>query len=193
MNLTLKLSLVAAVISLSACAYGPAKITGGGTMDSTSGVTGDKANFGFNMERCDLSAPAKGHVTFHDKNAPDFQPGGVRLRADVVDRLETIATVQGYPIFGNTGYCQFDENVTNADNLCVCPSGYQVGFNYSSQNPKFPGSGFGVMCVYAGDYPDPNSFTSSANVNVVKIGSGPFANYQNTGAVRGNLQPHSCK
>lgn len=154
---------VAVSMLLGACT---GKVTGGGTIPSSSGVQGQKANFGFNVDACDVLLLPQSHITFHDKDAPAFQPGGIKLQAKVVLVLH-----------GTLGSEAGSAN----------PYVLQIG--YESTNPKFPGTGAGAILVVdsgegAAAFPD---------VASISLTSGPYAGAVISGDVRGNVQSHACK
>lgn len=147
---------------LGACA---GKVTGGGTFASSSGVAGQKANFGFIADSCDIDAGITSHVNFHDKSAPGFQPGGIKFRGEV------------------TGILHLPNAVTTGDQT------YLLTVAYQSTNPNFKGSGVATVVVVdngqgAAALPD------AANVT---IESGPFAGATIEGYVSGNVQSHACE
>jgi hypothetical protein len=107
---------LAAACGLCACDF-PGRATGGGTIPSVSGMSGQKANFGFTAQWCD--GTYKGQFNFHDKDAFGFQPGGVKMSGEVT---------QAGKEAGGTG-------------------GYGISVSYTSRNPFFPGTGIAYIYV----------------------------------------------
>lgn len=147
-----------------------AKMTGGGWIPSSSGVQGHKANFGFNAAQCVESVLAiSGHFNFHDKHAPGFQPGGVKMNGSVVG--VNLCSPGPCPSSG-------------------CPVGsVEVEVAYRSTNPRFPGLGTALACVE--DNGEGAKATAPDRGKIVVM-DGPFEDYQNEGPVQGNIQAHTC-
>ena len=108
--------LLAATLYLTGCG----KVTGGGTIQSVSGIDGEKANYTFTIDNCDPSTPPKGRLLYHDETAPSFQPGGIKIKAAIIDSGDWIPS----------------DGVT-----------YTATFRYKSQNPDFPGTGTGDLVI----------------------------------------------
>src|SRR5262245_24533001 len=153
--------------------FTPMKMTGGGWIPSAADLPGAKANFGFNASHCTVDT-FEGHFNYHDKSAPSFQPGGVKMNGDVVSAF----------------LC------TGAD----CPPGCEVNslvaeVEYRSTNPKFPGTGTARACVVDNGE---GAHATAPDYAVITVGSGPFgpmrgrAGYANSGNVQGNIQFHDC-
>jgi hypothetical protein len=106
------------------------KVTRGGHLPSSSGGAGHKANFGFNAAQCAEEGPISGHFNFHDKHAPGFQPGGVKMNGSVVAAKLCSA-----------GSCQ---SSSGCDNGLI-----EVEVAYRSTNPRFPSAseGTALACV----------------------------------------------
>ncbi len=169
------LMAMVAVVGLIGCSTGPgpgpgfvgARVTGGGWLPSASGVLGQKANFGFNAAQCTAGVFA-GHFNYHDKGAPLFQPGGVKMNGSVVGA-----------------------KLCTAGPSCAsgCPDGsIEVEVHYRSTNPRLPGEGTALACV------DDNGegANAAADTGRIKVTTGPFGNYVNEGPVQGNIQDHTC-
>lgn len=154
----------------------PSKMTGGGTIASVSGVSGDKANFGFVGDGCDPN-DVVGELNYHDKNAPRFQPGGVKLLGEVVEAGRCVE-----PGAGTT------EN--RACGSCPVNTAHGITALYRSTNPKRPGTGTVIVCL--GDNGE-GANASAPDVALIAVIDGPFAGYFNEGTVQGNVQVHSCE
>lgn len=153
--------------------FSPVKMTGGGWLPSAAGLPA-KANFGFNASHCTPTS-FSGHFNYHDKHAPNYQPGGVKMNGAVVSATQCIG----------------------AD----CPSGcpkdsFEAVVEYRSTNPRFPGTGTARACV------EDNGEGSHAQSDraLITVVDGPFAPpppstlppYSNRGDVQGNIQFHTC-
>jgi hypothetical protein len=180
---------VALAVALTGCAT-PAKFTGGGWLPSTSGGARDKANLGFNMQNCDPgNTPISGHFNYHDMKAPAYAAtGGVKLGGFVV----------------NGGACTLQPPIPPATAAVACDvlglSGLPPGFcppdvgaigidvEYESTNPKLPGAGTAIACVFDGG----EGINATSDLMRFYVIDGPFAGYLNQGTVKGNLQQHAC-
>lgn len=154
----------------------PGKVTGGGSIQSADGVSGDKAHFGFNGNQCDMSRPAKGEIEYHDASFTAFNPKGVKLHGDMTSSELCVPLGEG----------NYSPNCLT----CGSPGVYALGFTYQSTNPDVPGTGDGVACmVEAG----PASGASQDYAAIVLF-SGPFSGYINGYyPVQGNVQNHTCQ
>ena len=154
----------------------PGKVTGGGTIPSTSGVSGNKANLGFIGDGCDPDNVA-GSFNYHDKNAPGFQPGGVKVLGAVVE----------------AGECALPNGDTTGNQACgLCGDSATHGITalYRSTNPKQPGTGTVIACLTDNGE---GANAGAPDAGIIEVLSGPFAAYFNAGAVQGNVQVHSCE
>jgi hypothetical protein len=170
------LTTVAAVVGLVSC--GPigggefvgGKMTGGGWIPSSSQIQGHKANFGFNAAQC-VEGQIAGHFNFHDKHAPAFPLGGVKVSGSVVAAK----------------LCTAADPCSESD----CPIGaFEVEVTYRSTNPRYPGpAGRALACVE--DKGEGANATGADNGKIV-ITTGVFRGYENQGPVQGNIQAHEC-
>ncbi len=201
--------LCLAVAFLASYGCAPIQINGGGTLPSTSGIAGDKANFGFYGNNCTPGA-ITGTFNYLDKKAPNWPNGGVKLNGVVVevakcsegDNFSTtgiacgICNLQfcncpGWP--GTLGTC-----VSNflADPLGFCygmnpiPNNlYGVGFQFTSTNPRYPGGGLGVACIT--DNGQGTKAINQDNVALIIV-NGQYQGYMNQGPVQGNTATGPC-
>ncbi len=140
------------------------KVTGGGWMGSASEEPREKANFGFNMARCEVETPTIGHITFHDKSL------GVKIKGQIDSIL----------FCGDADVCHIDE----------CPDdSYEAKISYKSTNPKMPGSGIAFACV-TDNGEGVNAILPDEGI--IEVETGPFQDYFNFGQVHGNIQFHTC-
>jgi len=168
------------------CAY-PAKFSGGGWIPSTSGGSKDKANVGFNAADCDPSGTAaSGHFNFHDKMAAGFAAlGGVKFGGFVDDAGECTADT------GAAGLVVACDQTGIAVPVGFCaPDASNLGVDivYVSTNPKNPGEGVAVACVHDGG----EGGSSSGDLFAVRVLTGPFTGYVNSGQIKGNMQQGIC-
>ena len=161
-----KAMFLVAVVGVSGCA--PGKVTGGGWIPSTSGDPRDKANFGFNAAQCEEGV-IRGRFDYHDHNAAGFAAaGGVKMNG---------------PVTETTGLC--------GGPPCACAAGsYVITVDYDSTNPNFPGNGVAVVCV-ADNGAGINA--TSADMGSLRVATGPYMGYANSGPVQGNIRAHDCK
>jgi hypothetical protein len=158
--------------------FKPVKMTGGGWMPSAAPFPA-KANFGFNAAHCTQDT-LSGHFNYHDKHAPNFQPGGVKMNGTVVTARECV-------------------------DATTCSEGCRVGsfeavVQYRSTNPRFAGTGEARACLEDNG----EGHASSPDHAVVRVVDGPYAPqpspaqpvpppaYANQGQVQGNIQFHIC-
>jgi len=167
----LSLSALVAAALLTGCGQ-PAKVTGGGTMNSAGGS--DKAVFTFQADSCDAEN-IKGSINFHDSSAIDFEDvNGVKFKGEVQ----------------STYYCSNAiADLSAAKPTCECAPGYQeVNFEYDSSNSQAAGDGTGIACL--ADFGEKGPIKGMA---IVTINSGPYQGYTNAGTLEGNVQQHACK
>jgi len=153
----------------------PGKVTGGGSIQSADGVSGDKADFGFNGQQCDTSRPAKGQLEYHDRNYTAFSPSGVKLHADLTSTEQCVPLGEG----------------NFSPNCLTCGSGaYALGLTYRSTNPDLPGTGDGVACVVD----QGQGANAPEDYAAIVLFSGPYSGYVNGyHPVQGNVQSHTCQ
>lgn len=135
-------------------------------MPSAAGLPA-KANFGFNAAHC-TETTFSGHFNYHDKHAPNFQPGGVKMNGAVVSATQCVG------------------------HACAsgCPQdSFEAVVEYRSTNPRFPGSGTARACVADNGE---GSKAESEDRALITVVDGPFAAYSNQGDVQGNIQFHTC-
>jgi hypothetical protein len=169
------------VLLASGCSYsidGQMKYTGGGTMNS-SGGTG-KANLNVNADTC--GDEPKGRIKYSDSTAIDFlNNGGVSLDATIL----------------KSGICSATGEISSdpADQIleCDCPGWPAVKADYTSTNPKLPGTGRLLACFYNAKSDGSQSFESEMLVQQVTLKTGPYAGYKNSGTLSGNITQASCK
>lgn len=170
-----KLGLAIPILLAAAGCQVNGKVTGGGTMHSAGGS--GKAVLAYTASNCenkDGEDVLKGHVTFHDKTAIDFENvGGVDFRASLTEAWFCS------PDFPDTGV------ITNCS---VCNENqYQVDVAYTSTNNAAAGEGEGTLCLI--DFGTGKGLHGAA---IVQIFSGPYSGYVNVGQVDGNVQSHEC-
>ena len=165
---------------LYACNAQPGFVTGGGWLPSADRVSGDKANFGFNAQQCDLSQPGTGHFNYNDHHASGFQPLGVDINGSILDVGLCVPPFNGSTI---TTACTVCESIFgNTSNL------YGIDESYTSKNPNFRGTGTAVVCAIDNG----EGFHAKDDEIAVVIGSGPFTGYSNVGQSEGNIQAQLC-
>lgn len=171
---------LALVLLASGCSIdGQMKYTGGGTMNS-SGGTG-KALLNVNADTCDTEP--KGRIKYSDSTAIDFVgQGGVSLdatirKAGICNATQQISLDPGDPDFVD----------------CDCHGWPAVNADYTSTNPKLPGSGRLVTCFYNAKADGMQSNESEMYVQQVTLKTGPYAGYKNAGTLRGNITQAACK
>lgn len=201
------LCLAAALVS-----YGCARMqaNGGGTLASTSGQVKDKANFGFEGNSC-TPGVTTGTFNYHDKRAPGWPDGGVKLNGEVIEAAKCSdwdysntsgiacgicnlqfcncpswpddweSCVSGF-LSDPFGYCQ--DMAPVPDNL------YGAAFQFQSTNPRYPGSGIGVACLT--DNGQGKKVTDKDHL-VLIVGPGQYLGYVNQGAVKGNIAAEPCR
>jgi hypothetical protein len=206
---TYTIGILCLVLALGLWGCAPTQINGGGTLPSKSGKAGDKANFGFSANNC-TPGVITGTFNYHDKAAPGWPNGGVKLNGTVVDAGKcselgnsspywlacAICNLQfcngsGWPGQWETylsgfftdpsGFCPEDINVPN--NL------YAVGFQFTSTNPRYPGTGAGVACIR--DNGQGKKAIDKDNVTLI-IALGQYSGYTNQGPVQGNISSGPC-
>ena len=198
---------LAVALGLYGCA--PIQINGGGTILSTSGNAKDKANFGFYGNNCTLGG-LTGEFNYHDKKAPGWPNGGVKLNGAVVD-VAKCSEGDNFSNFGIAcGICnlQFgdcpgwpDTWETCALNFLANPLGfrenmkqipnnlYAVGFQFTSTNPRYPGTGIGIACIQDNGQ---GKYAINKDYVVMIIANGQYHGYINQGPVRGNIATEPC-
>jgi hypothetical protein len=151
----------------------PIKTTGGGFIEDDEGY---RANFGFNAAQCaEEEEFLEGHFNYHDKNAEDFQPGGVKMNGEVM------------------GFTVCDDNPLTTDCICTAPSGemlVQATVEYRSTNPKMKGEGTAFACVV--DRGEGSNEEDPGDEGIIEVMDGPFGGYMKMGEVQGNIQAHTC-
>jgi hypothetical protein len=201
------LSLVL-VLGLFGCA--PTQINGGGTLPSKSGTASDKANFGFSANNCTPGAMT-GEFNYHDKNAPGWPNGGVKFNGTIFDagKCSEFGSFGGYALactVCNLQFCngsgwpnQWESYLSSflADPLGFCPEVasrvpnnlYAAAFQFKSTNPRYPGSGTGVVCLR--DNGQGKKAIDKDHVTLI-IGPGQYYGYTNQGPVQGNVSSGPC-
>lgn len=204
-------SIVILFLAIAFGLYGcaPIQINGGGTLPSTSGIAADKANFGFYGSNC-TPGVITGTFNYHDKKAAGWPNGGVKLNGIV---LEATKCSEGNT-FNNTGIACGICNLqfcncpgwpgtlgSCASNFLTDPLGfcqdmkpipgnlYGVGFQFTSMNPRYPGSGIGVTCVT--DNGQGIKAVDKDNA-VLIIVNGQYQGYINQGPIQGNAATAPC-
>ena len=150
----------------SGCAY---KVTGGGWIPSADDPL-EKANFGFGANGCEAYkieddwVNFKGRFNYHDRTA------GVMMLGEptAVTRCSRIG-------------CRYMRTR-------VCPSGYLLGLDYRSTNPKDRGEGTAGVCVYDNG----EGVNADPDFLAIYVEGGPYDGYSNEGDVQGNIQKHEC-
>ena len=165
---------------LSACEMAPARMTGGGTMHSLGGE--GRAQIAFTADGCDPDN-VKGQFQFTDHTAIEWQErGGVKLHGTVT----TAGMCTSEPsdeLLGDPG--------CGSSQLGECDAGQMaILFDYGSTNPHNPGDGQGLVCAQSAG---PGAGKNLHAIAIVNLQSGPFAGYQNYGALIGNASVHECK
>lgn len=171
--------LAAVLVSCSAfgCDSVPAKVTGGGAIQSVSGP--GRPSFGFTASSC--NGPVKGQFTYHDKDAPRFSAnGGLSMSGDVIE----------------AGSCDPSQAIVMPPSACerctaICggsPNLYAIMVGYQSTNPKIPGSGLAYACVVDNG----EGSGSDGDSGTIDVYSGPYAGHFDWGPVEGNIQSHAC-
>lgn len=179
--------LILAVIgSLSACVAEPARYTGGGTINSLGGT--GRAQISFNADGCDPKN-VKGNLHYSDKTAIEYQAtGGVSFKAKITNAGMCTKEFTGRPIvlpddFGGDPGCH------KAANECRGGQAFAL-FDYTSTNPRVPGAGKGIICTQMAG---PGAGAGRhAIVAPIRVKSGPYEGYVNTGSLIGNAVPHAC-
>lgn len=143
--------------------------TGGGRLDGANG----RASFGFTADGCDFPDSFKGNVQYQDHD------GGQKFNGDVVYARQCLVG----------GDCPVCDPLRITLGFPLTLGDYEVGINYRSTNPNFPGDGTAVLCVT--DNGEGVNSTGS-DTAIVQIQSGPYAPYLNYGSIRGNVQQHKC-
>lgn len=202
--------MLSLVVALGLYGCTPMQINGGGTLPSTSGNAGDKTNFGFYGNNC-TPGIITGTFNYHDKKAAGWPNGGVKLNGVVVE----VAKCSEGANFNNTGiacgicnlqFCNCPGWPTTVE-TCVLnfilagPSGfcqdmnpipsnlYGVSFQFTSTNPRYPGSGLGVACITDNG----QGMNAIAEDNVVLIiANGQYKGYINQGPLQGNTEAGPC-
>lgn len=189
------------VLLASGCVGIPAKITGGGSMASTSDDPKHKAHIGFTATDCNSNEifDGTGQLNYIDKKAPGFD-GGVKFHGDILEANQ--CAVEGATDLGlGCVFCAFalaEEDPFGAQwtpeqALVVLAEAEFKGIvvEYRSTNPKVPGDGIAVLC--AADFGEGggglNDFAILANIDEAE---GPYEGYFNVSPVKGNVQMHSC-
>jgi hypothetical protein len=180
-SLLLPASLAIVLLASGCTIEGQMKYTGGGTMNS-SGGTG-KANLTVNADTCGISP--KGRIKYQDNTAIDFlDKGGVSLDA----------TILKAGICTQTGILSEDpEDPYSGQTECTCPGWPAVKADYTSTNPKLPGSGRLLTCFYNFRNQGEQSNESEMYVRQVTLTTGPYAGYTNAGTLSGNIHQASCR
>jgi hypothetical protein len=167
---------------LSGCAV-PGKVTGGGSMPSASGVPGEKANLGFKAEQCALDVVASGQYNYRDDRAPGF-PGGVALNGAVLEAGECVSPNPSLPLDFACFVC--------THNFPGLPA-YGFVVDYRSTNPNvpdiLPAGQTAVACVTDNGE---GVKATSADFGRIFVQTGPYAGYNNSGPIKGNIQRHEC-
>ncbi len=149
------------------------KVTGGGFIEDEEGYS---ANFGFNAVQCaEGDEFLEGNFNFHDKNAEDFQPGGVKMNGIV------------------TGFVLCDDDPETDDCACFLPGEemlVQAEVFYRSTNPKMEGDGIARACVV--DRGEGSNEEDPGDQGIIEVMTGPFGGYSKEGEVQGNIQAHTC-
>ena len=199
-------------VALASYGCAPMRINGGGTLPSTSPGARDKANFGFSGNSCTPGVIA-GEFNYHDKKAPDWPDGGVKLNGVVIDagkcseldESSTLGIACGICNlqFGDCPDCPdwpytweacalsfladplgFGQNMEQIpDNL------YAVAFPFTSTNPRYPGSGMGVACLTDNGQGKKAIYKDHV---VLIIVNGQYQGYINQGPVQGNISSGPC-
>lgn len=157
---------------------GNAKYVGGGELPSSGGL--GKAYLQVDADTCAGNENARGGFTYTDKSALDWsESGGVALTG----------TIQ------KAGLCESHGIQGDPDNIeCHCPGWPAVRGEYTSTNPKLPGSGTYYACFYSQreGVIDSSFPIRSTLVQRVVMTGGPYENYENHGLLRGNIQTQAC-
>ena len=167
MNIKHLIVLSITTLSLSACYEEDGKVTGGGSIESSSGS--GKANYGFNGSDCDGNL--KGNFNYHDRAA------SVKIKGEL----------------SNAGLCTDTEQagVTVRNDNCYnyCSDGdYILEFDYNSRAQFVSGEGTGIACLTDGG--EGKGASDKIGVHII---TGPSAGYVNIQeASRGNIQGHAC-
>jgi hypothetical protein len=201
------LCLAVAFLALYGCA--PVQINGGGTLPSVSGYAKDKANFGFYGNSC-TPGVITGTFNYHDRKAPAWPDGGVKLNGEVLEVAKCSEGDNSTNLGIACGVCnlQFCNCPAWPDNWDTCawdflaapsvfcegmgpipPNLYGVAFQFTSTNPRYPGSGYGVACIT--DNGQGKKAVSKDNV-VLIIANGQYQGYINQGPVQGNISSGPC-
>ena len=212
MKIHAKFSIVilSLAVALGSYSCAPTKINGGGTLPSTSPNAKDKANFGFEGNSC-TPGIVTGSFNYHDKRAPGWPNGGVKLNGSVIEAAKCsewdlstnpgiacgicnlqFCACENWPddwescVFGfladPEGYCQGIENEI-PDNL------YGVSFWFESTNPRYRGTGTGVACMTDNGQ---GSKATDDDKLVIIIGPGQYEGYINQGSIKGNIGSEPC-
>jgi hypothetical protein len=158
--------------TLFSCAN-PGKVTGGGQLID---YYGDRvANFGFNGDTCDgdLNNP-KGHFNYID------QTHNVKMNGPLISHGTCVSPDQWQGEWYST-YCDLCQNYFE-------PPVDLFFADYRSTNPQMRGDGEVMVC--AKDNGEGQAATSD-QIHI-EVFSGPFAYYNQTGFVKGNIKAHSC-
>lgn len=185
--------LFLAASGLCGCAV-PGQVTGGGTMPSS--TQGYKAVFGFSGDSCD--GQLTGHITYVDKNAPDFS-GGIQMRSTQI--LEA-KLCNGSSTTGTySEACTLCGNFLASLNISVPPPAtappmYAVLFDYASTNSAVPTpTPAPAALVCAIDNGQGASATSEDFVLIAAqppFGTDSNGSILNSGYAQGNIKAHSC-
>lgn len=172
--------LALSILVASGCTVeGNMKYTGGGTLNSAGGD--GKAVLTVNADTCDGNENAKGQIKLSDSTAMDFlSVGGVALNATIL----------------KAGICsQTMISGEGADGTleCECDGWPAVKADYTSTNPAAPGTGRLIACFYNAKEQGAQSSESEMYVHSIKLKTGPYDGYINTGMMSGNITTHECK
>jgi len=197
----------ALTLTVSGCLI-PGAVSGGGWIPSADGVSGDKANFGFSGQQCDLTQPPTGNFNFHDKTSKFSAPGSVKMNGTLVDagqcaisscttNADCTQAADGTCITTGSGlFCAYPNNpLIQGCLVCVGVFGaplptktYGLDVNYTSTNTAFPGTGTASVCVIDNG----QGSNASEDQLAIVVESGPYGGYENSGSVQGNISAQTC-
>jgi hypothetical protein len=190
----------------------PGAVTGGGWIPSADLVSGDKANFGFSGQQCDLSQPPTGNFNFHDKSSGFSSGTSVKMNGTLAQAgqcvFSTCATDADCSTGGGTcglllpnnaiaPVCVYPDSIpSQACEFCLSEFNsplpdktYGLAVNYTSTNSSYPGTGAALVCMIDNGQ---GHNASQKDQLAITIGTGPYAGYTNSGSVQGNISGHTC-
>lgn len=171
-----KISLVSFAL-LTSLAYGcanPGKVTGGGRVIAEDGTA--LATFALHGDTCsgDLTNP-NGHFNWVD------QKSGVKMKGTLSGLSLCVEEDDWQGVWGDFAclYCMD----------AFGPGTFAASLEYTSTNPKQPGSGYATGCLK----------DNGEGINAVDgdklalfVDTGVYGGYSAQGTVRGNVQEHAC-